>query len=228
MKVLLLIVFLTISTMAQIEGNPENWCRDGFFTRDSKDFTTATIKAGKTKRAYFHSDEKEDCPKSAGCRTKTYLVEGDVVVVNRKRDRFACAWYTPPKGSPTVGWIETSDLHFGEMLVDVSPEAWAGEWTFGKSSIEFTPAAEKGFLNVSGNATWEGIGANVHVGEIEGTYSPKDGLIEYSEGNDEYDCRMTMRLLGTHLIVADNLQCGGVNVTFSGVYKKTPKRRKAR
>ena len=64
---------------------------------------------------------------------------------------------------------------------------------------------------------------NVHVGEIDGRYAPENGMIKYSDGDDEYDCKMTMRLVGRYLVVADNLKCGGVNVTFSGVYTKRKK-----
>lgn len=223
MRALLLALILTVPALAQMDGNPENWCRDGFFTRDSKDFTIAFVKGPKNKRAYFYGDEKDSCPGGANCRRKSFVVGGDEVLINRGRNGYSCAWYTARNGKPTVGWLRTSDLEFRELLLDSPTKAWLGEWTYYENGIEFTDNKLAGFLNVTGNATWKGLGDNVHVGEIDGRYSPENGVINYSDGDDEYDCKMTMRLLGRYLIVADNLKCGGVNVTFSGVYTKRRK-----
>jgi len=33
-------------------------------------------------------------------------------------------------------------------------------------------------------------------------------------------CRATLRLVGPYLLVDDNNDCGGANVTFDGVYRK--------
>ena len=220
MKTFLLVLTLTVPVLAQTEGNPENFCRDGFFTRDSRDFKIGKVKSA---RAYFHSDEKEGCPEGAACRRKAYLVPGNEVIVNRVRNGFACAWYSPMKGNPTAGWLKVSDLAISAPPQAADTKAWLGEWAYEENGIEFTDNKLPGFLNVTGNASWKGLGDNVHVGEIDGRYAPENGVINYSDGDDEYDCKITMRLLGSYLIVADNLKCGGVNVTFSGVYTKKKK-----
>lgn len=80
-------------------------------------------------------------------------------------------------------------------------------------------------LRVKGIALWKGIGNNVHVGELDGRSKQKDGRLEYSDGDSEFDCRAKMELiLGRYLIVADNGNCGGANVSFSGIYRKTSAR----
>ena len=222
--IVVIVLLFAATASAQLAGNPENWCREGFFTRDSEKFDIATVKGGRNVKAYFYNDDKDDCPSSATCRRKAFVVSGDEVVVNRTLGEFACAWYSPRSGRPTVGWIKRSDLKFGEMLLDASLRAWLGEWTFGENGIEFTENKLAGNLNVTGNATW--IGANpgqVHVGELDGRYEPKNGVINYSDGDDEYDCKATLRLLGKYLIVSDNLKCGGVNVSFSGIYMRRNK-----
>ncbi len=220
LSVIVLTFCFTIFATAQLAGNPENWCREGFFTRDSKTFEVATVKAS---RAYFYGDQRDACPGGSNCRTKAFVVSGDEVVVGRSRGGFACAWYPSPKGQPTVGWIKTSDLTFAPILFDASAKAWLGDWSYGSNSIGFTEDGP-GALKVKGSATWVGANpGNVHVGELDGLVVPKNGEISYSDGDDEYDCKATMRLLGSYLIVADNLKCGGLNVTFSGVY--TTKRR---
>lgn len=214
-------IFILCVLLLPISVFGQNWCREGFFTRDSKDFKVAMVTGGRTIRTYFYSDEKDDCPDAASCRKKSFMVGGDEVVVNRTRGDYSCVWYSPKSGSSTVGWIKTSALRFDDKLFDVSPRAWLGEWKYGDNGIEFTNNKLAGNLNVTGNATWVGANpGNVHVGELDGRYEPKDGVINYSDGDDEYDCKVTMRLVGKYLIVADNLKCGGVNVSFSGVYTR--------
>lgn len=208
-----------LPAFAQVGGNPVNWCREGFFTRDSIEFGLAKVKGSKGTRVYFHSDAEADCPGSPSCREKAYLIPGNEVIVNRTYQGYACAWYSPVKGKTSVGWIRESDLSISKMIPG-SYRSWLGEWTYGSNGIEFTENKLPGFLNVTGNAMWQGLGDNVHVGEIDGRYEPRNGVIEYSDGNGEYDCRITMRLLGRYLIVADNLNCGGVNVSFSGIYAR--------
>lgn len=223
MRTLLLFLVLIAPVFGQFEGNPENSCREGFFTRESKDFRIGTVGGGKGSRSYFYGDENADCPERAGCRRKSYLVPGNEVIINRVRNGFACSWFSPAKGNPTVGWIKLTDLAISTPPELSGSRHWLGEWVFENNAIEFTDNKLAGFLNVTGNASWIGLNNNVHVGELDGRFTPENGVINYSDGDDEFDCKVTMRLLGRYLIVADNLKCGGVNVTFSGVYKKKKK-----
>jgi hypothetical protein len=208
---------------AQISGNPANWCREGFFTRDSPEFSIHVVKGSSKVRAYFYGDDRDECPGGSNCRRKAFVVGGDAVLVNRTYEGYSCVWYAPDSGRPTIGWMKSSELALMPKLSDVTPKAWLGEWRFYDNSIEFTENKLPGYLNVTGNATWIGANNNVHVGELGGRYKPQNGWIEYSDGNDEFDCRVRMRLLGSYLIVADNLKCGGVNVTFSGIYRRKRK-----
>lgn len=223
MKLFVLIgglVLLALSANAQIEGNPDNWCREGFFTRDSSDFSIGIVKGAKGSRTYFRNDNSDNCPESSECQSKAYLVPGDRVVINRTRGSFACAWYAPSKGAPTVGWIDLNSLDRRTMPIVAGVSPWLGEWKYALNTINFTNNKLAGYLNLTGNAYWKGVGDNIHIGELDGRYQPKNGVIEYSDGAGEYDCRASLRLVGEFLIVADNMNCGGVNVSFSGVYIK--------
>lgn len=220
-----LVLFLVLLTLAitvpgQMSGNPENWCREGFFTRDSTEFKIGIIKKAGNSRAYFHNDDSEGCPGVDSCRAKAYLVNNDRVVVNREFGRFSCAWFSPARGRPTIGWIETADLVWTKSPLTAGLSPWLGEWKYAENSISFTNNKLVGFLNVTGSAFWKGLGDNVHVGELDGRFEPKNGRLDYSDGHDEYDCRATIRMIDGYLIVADNMNCGGVNVSFSGVYLK--------
>ena len=215
-----IILVAVCSASAQLEGNPGNWCREGFFTRDSESYNVATVTGKPNERTYFFSDQSDDCPDGKSCTTKAYVITGDQVVIGRKRGKFSCAWYTPKKGHSTIGWVESGKLKTMEVNRAPGTSVWLGEWKYGDNVITFTENKLRGSLNVTGDASWKGVGeGNVNVGELDGRFEPVKGILEYTNGDGEFDCKASMRLLGNFLIVSDNLKCGGLNVTFSGVYR---------
>lgn len=205
---------------AQLEGNPENWCRNGAFPRESEEYKLAKVKGKKGERVYFFGDD-DNCPNGKNCRQKSYLIPNDEVIVSRTFGKWACGWFQPKKGSETVGWIAVENLEF--VKTDKIPEMkdWIGDWSYYDNSISIKPAKKARFFDVKGNAFWKGLGDNVHVGELDSTLKPDGNVLQVGEGDeDEYACKVTMRLVGKYLIASDNLNCGGVNVSFSGVYLK--------
>lgn len=219
----LLIFYFTFSVgvFAQIEGNPENWCRNGAFPSESNDFRLAKIKGKKGERVYFYGEEN-DCPNGKNCRLKSYLIPGDEVIVSRNFGKWSCSWYQPKRGAETVGWLETENLEFSELSQNPETKDWLGEWNYGReSSITIAKSKKSGFFDVKGNSFWNGGGGNVNVGEIEESVSADGNILKIGEKDtEEYACKVTMRLLGRFLVVSDNLNCGGLNVTFSGVYQR--------
>ncbi len=197
--------------------NPANWCRGGHFA-NYKPLRLAKAKVSKwsgTGRVYFYDDRK-DCPKGKGCRRKEYIISGDRVLIVKSRHKgFVCAWYTSKKGTVTVGWLPSKNVQF---LKTPRPELnhWVGTWKYADNHI--TIGVNKSRLDIDGNAFWKGSKDNIHIGEIDKRgVRPKGNRVKFS--ND--GCRVTMRLIGTYLVVKDNFKCGGVNVTFSGVYTFT-------
>lgn len=209
-------LFFPVSEVSYIDGNPPNSCRDGFFARQDADFLVRTIKGGMTTRAHFYSDE-DDCPKGKNCRKKAYVVGGDSLVVSRTYGGFACAWYQPAKGNETVGWIKLDDLLPGSA--PESRSAFTGEWEYRDSNLSIANIGV-GALSVKGNAYWKGLGDNIHIGEVDSQGTPVGKLLTI-RGNDGDECALKLRSVGEFLVVSDNKKCGGVNVTFDGVYRKT-------
>jgi len=211
---------------AQAEGNPANWCRNGAFTRDSEEFRTARVTGAKNSRVYF-SGEDEGCPgPSAKCRQKAYLVPGDEVLTSRTFGDWVCAWYQPARGSETVGWLPADRLAVAETHARPPLASWLGAWGFYDNSLRLSRGRKPGELRVAGDATWVGVNpGNVHVGDVSGEAAPAGNVLQIG-GGDEYDCRLTLRLVGAYLVAADNKQCGGVNVTFDGVYRRKKSSRK--
>lgn len=224
MKIFFLLTILFLSppaVLAQLEGNPENWCRSGFFPRESENYSLATIKGKKAEKVYFYDDGEKDCPNGKNCRRKSYVIPNDEVIVSRRFAGFACAWYQPKKGAETVGWLPLDKLEFDETAAAVEKKAWTGTWSYYDNEIKIAATEKPGIFKITGNAFWKGIGDNVHIGELDGDAKLVETNLKYGEDDeDEYACRVTLRLAGKFLIVSDNLNCGGANVSFSGVYRK--------
>ena len=79
-------------------------------------------------------------------------------------------------------------------------------------------------VKIKGNAIWIGNEetGNVHDGEIEGIFVRQGNKVDYQDSESkEEGCRLTITFAENTLTVTDdNLQCGGLNVTFDGVYRK--------
>ena len=215
---LLMLTCVSVAAMAQeVEDYPANWCRNGLFASDKAEFKLAKIGGNWTARIHFFKDD-DDCPSyTTKCETKSYLITGDQVLVSRRYGQWICGWYQPRKGSETVGWLLADKLLMSEPPARPSLASWIGLWKYGKASLNIRRDSKTGFLKVKGYAIWEGGRDRVHVGGVEATAQP--------EGNElalvEEECRVTLKLVGDYLVADDNSECGGVNVRFNGVFRKS-------
>lgn len=219
----LLALFCTpLYANAQDAGdNPANWCRNGLFTNDAKEFRLARVRGPRNSRAYFYGDD-EGCPgPEAKCRQKAYVIPGDQLIVSRSFGDYMCAWFQPARESETVGWIAASQLEVSEADANPSLALWLGTWEFYSNSVHITRGAKAGTLRVAGEAFWHGVNPeNIHTGDVGGEAAPASGVLSIVGGSDYDICRATFRLVGPYLVVDDNGDCGGANVTFDGVYRR--------
>jgi hypothetical protein len=218
---LLLALCASVQALAQdtASGNPPNFCRNGAFPGDGGDFRTARVVGAKGSRAYFHGDE-EGCP-GAKCRRTAYVIPGDELIVSRGFGDWLCAWYQPPKGSETVGWIPAHLLSVDEAAKRPPLARWLGAWKFNSQSLDIRRDTQAGRLRVEGEAFWKGFGDNIHTGALGGSARPEGNVLVVEDDI----CRATLRLVGDYLVVGDNSDCGGMNVRFDGVYRRRPTRR---
>lgn len=70
---------------------------------------------------------------------------------------------------------------------------------------------------MSGDAAWRN-GGNVHEGGFAGHAAVDDGGLTIVDAGDA-QCEVRMRRVGRYLMVDDNRNCGGENVSFPGVYR---------
>lgn len=201
----------------------------GFWKPDDiPSLTLGTVKAAE-KRAYFVDGEAEACPSAApACRRNDYLVGGDSVVIEDRSGDFVCASYVNAKGRLTVGWLPAAAMSMGPAA-GTKPGDFLGKWT--SVSAEIRAARGKGgLLSLEGEATYPTAAGSVNTGEFAADAAPKDGELYFGVTTDgdtvapdkagEFGCVVRLRRLGPYLAAADNLNCGGHNVTFTGVYTK--------
>jgi hypothetical protein len=218
----LLFAFSCVQARAQVEGNPARWCRNGpFSAEENVAYKTARVVGAQGSRVYFYGDD-EGCP-SPKCKLKTYVVPGDEVIVSRTLGDWVCAWYQSPKGPETVGWLMAHEVSVAPAARKPTAASWEGEWEFYDNGLTVRRDRRTGRLSVTGAASWKGMNpGQVNVGAIEAKGAPAGNVLKLK---DE-ECEMTLRLVGPYLLAADNKRCGGFNVTFDGVYRRKPARKK--
>jgi len=192
-------------------GTPQWWCRNGAFADDQNDLHLAKV-AG-TKRVKFHDEGPDDGPPNASANTDPGLRPGDRVVVSKLRGGWACVY----KNLDASGWIRESDLTLLQFDTKPAIKAWAGKWDDGYgNTIAFKMTRDGKRLLAIGEAIYE-TPEQHHTGSFTSTAEPDGNKLQITT---EDDCHVQMTLVADRLVVSDNNECGGMNVSFTGVYAK--------
>ena len=196
----------------------------------------AAIVTSLTPKTYFvQGSEKTGCPsENAACRARAYAVPADTVVVTGTQGDYACAWMTNQRGTTTENWLPIAALRMLPAAVP-SPADWVGHWKTGEQDITILRAGS-GQLAVKGEATFGAHDPDrvkrgaVNDGEVEGTAAPQGNLLAFNQGEDnktllfsdadDSACRIRMQLAGPYLWAWEQ-GCGGMGVSFDGVYART-------
>ncbi|WP_147293179.1 hypothetical protein [Dyella monticola] len=126
----------------------------------------------------------------------------------------------PQKGklATMFGWIPASRWHG----TDSSPQPvvrWVGVWQNETAKITVQSMVD-GQLDIKGHAVRD-LGPDGGDVEIYGDFSitgkPKNGVVTSNDDSDP--CKVSIRLLGDYLVAADNDACGGMGITFAGMYR---------
>lgn len=103
---------------------------------------------------------------------------------------------------------------------------WIGDWTArtGENQQSLTITLRGGKLHISGVAVWYDRTNAAHDLIPSGYFTtivapPNSDRLSLSPG-DMPGCIVHLRLLGRRLIAHDNKLCGGMNVTFTGAYRR--------
>jgi len=199
------------------------------------------------RRVHFvmNGADRAGCPNAlAACVGRAFLVHGDLVVVTGTTGDYACAAFTgrAPGARPSSGWLPRAALFPVSPARHVEQQAdddWLGDWRYGSEQRIRIRHMPDGRMKLDGDATFGGHdparvqrGA-VNTGDFAAIVAPASGYLGFLVGDkgetlpydaqrakDQILCGLRMWRAGPYLVVADNLQCGGNNVTFTGFYRR--------
>lgn len=198
-------------------------CRWDDFMTGQTPIRVAQVKKSAGPRVHFRKDDTQ-CAKGVQrpCQDRAYLVPDDTVAVAGHRAGLACAWFNRRNvNDAIVGWLPADALD--ELPLPAAPalSSWIKEWSRfialgNESSITITLTADGHALHAKGFAEWMGGGATEpHIGEFEGSALPQGNHLTVNDNG----CVVEMFLLSDYdLFVRDRFDCGGMNVTFRGLY----------
>lgn len=169
------------------------------------------VSAAAGARVHFQ-DQAKACPAKGGCgwRRKAYLTAGDVVLASAPRAGFRCVYYGSSTGKLSAGFVPVSALRPMPDPQGVSAALLTGRWREeGGNSITITSAG--GALRAQGKAAYD-----QNMGEFAGKLSTSGNGFTVTDG----DCKIIARRRGPYLAVSDNNACGGMNVSFGGLYMR--------
>ncbi|MFI4933067.1 MAG: hypothetical protein ACHP7N_00450 [Caulobacterales bacterium] len=217
-----LLAALTLWAPAAAMVSADLNCTNGYFPTDQGGLGLAKVIDGP--RVYLLQ-----CPDEApDCRQKAYVVPGDIVLVGRESGDYMCV-LMPNRFGGSAGWVRHDRLTLTPTPPAPPLSSWAGDWANGDDTLKATILAQA--LKVDGDACWPSCHVSIrerpggpNVGEIHGSAAPKSNDLVIIDGDGPEACRADLKLVGPYLVVSDNNACGGMNVSFSGIYQRKARR----
>ena len=176
------------------------------------------------------------CPNANdACRDRAYLVPGNQVIAGVARQGFTCIDYIGAKGSDRAGWVPSVNVE-RQPSPPIDGADWVGTWQRTEATIT-VKSAGGGRLKLSGDATHGTLDPErvkrgaINTGEFEADMAASGANLAFDvaekktlpvDKGDESDCKVWIRRLGAYLLVDDNGSCGGMGVTFRGIYQMKP------
>lgn len=179
------------------------------------------------------SKRMPQCPSpESACRLKAFVVAGDEILTDVADGPFLCATFKSAEGMETRGLLPRRAIQLSPPETATTAK-WDGEWRRDREA-EIVLKSKGDVVSISGSATW-GAGdparvkrGAVNTGELDGEGKPRGRTLAVGYDPDRSDlpapdaatdgCAARLSLYGRYLVVEDNGGCGGMNVTFSGLY----------
>ncbi|TNC07261.1 hypothetical protein FF100_33015 [Methylobacterium terricola] len=204
--------------------------------------TLGTVKAGAARVPFLRgASERKGCPgPDPACRETAFVVPGNTVILagapGEASPGFVCATYVGQKGTVRSGWLPEGAVARAPDAPGQRSRDWTGIWRAPEATLVIRQAKAAGALSVKGDATFGALDPDrvrrgaVNLGSVDGTMAPSGpslaftmgdrGTLPYA-GGEAADCRLRLTLLPPFLLAQDNNACGGMNVSFTNVYRRT-------
>lgn len=216
-RVGVIFLFILLMSITCAHAGEDRFCPSGDFGQGTAPTTriatwrAGTVTTGKPSLLRVAFDSSESACGGAPC-----FARGGVTGVEVRQVGLSVCVGVPQKGklATMFGWIPASRWH----ATDSSPQPaarWLGVWQNETAKITVQSEAD-GQLDINGHAI-RALGMNGI--EIDGDFAisgkPKNGTVTAKDN----PCEVSVRLVGDYLTVADNGACGGMGVSFSGIYR---------
>jgi hypothetical protein len=150
--------------------------------------------------------------------------QGDLLAPGVTKGHWTCAMV-----GGWSGWIPTDRLAPVPSIPSITTQQWLGTWTNGHvgtrgDRLVLTRSAEgHGKIHVEGRAYYTNIAHNVSSGEVSGDVVAKGPFLHILDHGEMPDCVLDLKydLASGTFRAVDNQLCGGHNVTFDGVWRRT-------
>ena len=203
-----------------LAADTEN-CRNGIFARQQTTFGLAKVIGAP--RAYLRSDVAPCPDESAACRGRAYVLPRDTVITGVANGPYVCAFFAGPRGG-SAGYVRQDEIAPQPEPANPPLGEWLGTWRDGDNQIVLNRDGAK--LTADGEAYWPSAHPSAkdrpggpNLGNMGGTAAPTSNTVAFAGGTSD-ECRVALTLLPPFLLAADNMNCGGMNVSFTGVYRK--------
>ena len=160
-------------------------------------------------------------PPAARCEGEGFAPEFPLVlragvpaVVYQVDGAWTCAGF--PNGPR---WVRSAELR--GVSADTTPPAaaWVGRWTLPAGTATIRPGSDD-TLQIEGHAWWLGARGVSHSGSIRALAVPSGNRVHFVEEM----CILDLALVGKYIVAGDNQRCGGMNVRFWGIWKRSVSR----
>lgn len=213
----LLVLCCAIPTLAHAD---DALCSNGIFSSQGTSFAIA--RATGAPRTYLRPDAPP-CPnETAACLGRTYVLPGDTLLTGFTRGGYVCAFYPGRRGG-SAGFVRAEEVAV-QPATHPAIDAWAGSWADGDDTITLRVRGAE--LAAKGDAYWPSAHPTLserpygpNLGEMSGLAAPKGNTVVFAD-KDKDGCRVNLTLLPPYLLASDNMNCGGHNVSFTGIYRK--------
>jgi hypothetical protein len=184
---------------------------------------TAHPRVNFIKSPYDDDFKAAACPAATkGCRKKSYLVTGDLVLVGKTQGDFTCVDYQSPLAKKQIwirGWLPSAALTPVAPMPSPKTSDWIGTWYHPGGPIEIKDGGG-GKLHVEGGMTLPTPSGDFQNGDFKAQVAPQNTIAFTDEGSYGDGCHVRMKRIGPWLLVEDNGGCGGAGVTFTGLYRR--------
>jgi hypothetical protein len=154
------------------------------------------------------------CDSPTGCFSLRAEPDSPVLIY-KSEGEWTCGYGADRNGAASA-WFRSKDLRRLEFAADPPIAGWYGIWMSGGDRMVISPENNGKGLHLSGNATWHGANGNEHFGDTKGDAVPAGNRLHYVSGG----CVIDLTLAGKYILAEDNQGCGGMNVRFSGFWKR--------